>query len=133
MVTMFTSFLFEEEISIASLGIKTNAAGDLICHHKKLTSLAGAPEHVGGGFYCGSNQLTSLAGAPKHVGRGFYCDVGIALASIPLMHIGGEVYTRDDKLNEIINRHLNQGRRGCLALQQELIDAGYDVEAELVV
>ncbi len=47
--------------------------GDFWCYCNQLTSLKGAPEHVGGDFYCFNNQLTSLEGAPKYVGRDFYC------------------------------------------------------------
>jgi len=47
--------------------------GDFWCYCNQLTSLKGAPEHVGGDFYCFNNQLTSLKYAPKHIGGGFYC------------------------------------------------------------
>ncbi len=47
--------------------------GSFDCPYNQLTSLEGAPEHVGGNFYCHSNQLTSLQGAPKHVDGNFSC------------------------------------------------------------
>jgi hypothetical protein len=47
--------------------------GRFDCSKNKLTSLQGAPLHVGGTFYCGDNQLTTLQGAPVHVGNSFSC------------------------------------------------------------
>jgi hypothetical protein len=48
-------------------------SGDFYCRNNNLTSLEGAPEHVGGDFHCGYNKLTSLEGAPEHVGGDFHC------------------------------------------------------------
>jgi len=44
------------------------------CSSNRLTTLAGAPGHVGGSFNCNNNHLTTLAGAPGHVGGDFYCN-----------------------------------------------------------
>jgi len=43
------------------------------CNDNKLTTLEGAPTHVGGHFYCYTNKLTTLEGAPTHVGGHFSC------------------------------------------------------------
>lgn len=52
--------------------------GDFDCMENKLTSLEGAPQHVGGNFRCGDgkfhcefNHLTSLAHCPQQVGGDF--------------------------------------------------------------
>jgi hypothetical protein len=47
--------------------------GSFICSDSKLTTLKGAPSHVGGVFDCSNNALTSLAYAPEYVGRDFVC------------------------------------------------------------
>jgi hypothetical protein len=47
--------------------------GSFTCSNSKLTTLEGAPSHVGGVFDCSMNALTSLAHAPEYVGRDFYC------------------------------------------------------------
>lgn len=43
------------------------------CSDSKLTTLQGAPSHVGDSFDCSYNALTSLEYAPEYVGRGFFC------------------------------------------------------------
>jgi hypothetical protein len=56
------------------LGVKFGkVSGDFSCFGNQLTSLKGAPIHVGVGFYCAHNKLTSLQGSPINVGVGFYC------------------------------------------------------------
>lgn len=47
--------------------------GSFDCQQNRLTSLEGAPKHVGGVFDCENNLLTSLVGAPLNVGRDLYC------------------------------------------------------------
>lgn len=48
--------------------------GSFFCGDNQLTSLKGAPRHVGGDFTCEHNLLTSLEGAPSHIGHSFKCD-----------------------------------------------------------
>ena len=47
--------------------------GSFTCSDSKLTTLKGAPSHVGGVFDCSNNALTSLVYAPEYVGRDFIC------------------------------------------------------------
>jgi hypothetical protein len=55
-------------------GAPTHVGGHFSCsHNKNLSSLEGAPTHVGGNFWCSENKLTSLEGAPSHVGGNFWC------------------------------------------------------------
>ena len=58
--------------SVADLGIEY-AGGNFICSNTELTSLEGAPSHVGWIFDCSGNELTSLEGAPRHVDGSFRC------------------------------------------------------------
>ena len=139
-------------------GAPSHVGGDFYCSHNKLTSLTGAPSHVGNDFSCASNELTSLEGAPSHVGGGFYChsnkltslkDVHKHIAEIKgefcaldnpikshvlgLLLIKGvtRVYLDNEQVAKILNRHLGKGRAGMLMAQEELIEAGLEVFAQL--
>ena len=58
--------------SVADLEIEYTD-GNFLCYDNKLTSLQGAPSHVGWIFDCSGNELTSLEGAPRHVDGSFRC------------------------------------------------------------
>ena len=58
--------------SVADLEIEYTD-GNFICSNTELTSLEGAPSHVGWIFDCSGNELTSLEGAPRHVDGSFKC------------------------------------------------------------
>jgi hypothetical protein len=78
--------------SLTSLqGAPPHVGGDFFCYNNSLTSLQGAPPHVGGDFFCYNNSLTSLVGAPPHVGGGFFCynNSLTSLVGAP-HHVGGE-------------------------------------------
>jgi len=152
----FVNFSFNKLTSLE--GAPSHVCGDFDCSDNKLTSLAGAPSHVGGGFYCRGNELTSLAGAPSHVGGSFSCSVnkltslkdvhkhiteikGIFYAIenpieshvLGLLLIKGatEVRLDNERVAEILNRHLGKGRAGMLMAQEELIEAGLEEFAQL--
>jgi len=55
-------------------GAPEHVGEDFNCYKNQLRTLEGAPEQVGGYFYCYGNQLTSLEGAPKKVGGNFDCE-----------------------------------------------------------
>lgn len=133
-------------------------SGDFWCERRGLTSLEGAPSHVGEYFLCQTNKLTSLEGAPSHVGGGFSCD-GNRLTSLKdihkqIKHIGGlfcgtnnpikssilglllidglKTVELDNKVCQaIINKHLGKGKRGMFDAQQEMIEAGFPEMAKL--
>ena len=69
------------------------------CDNNDLTSLKGAPKHVGGGFDCGFNNLTSLKGAPKYV-DGYFdcCDNNLTSLEGAPKYVGGNFWCRDQKL-----------------------------------
>jgi len=58
---------------LPSILSNVTVGGDFACYSNSLTSLSGAPQHVGRHFYCNNNQLKSLSGAPQHVGGYFDC------------------------------------------------------------
>jgi hypothetical protein len=78
-------------------------SGDFWCDSNSLTTLEGAPEHVGGRFYCSHNNLTSLEGAPKYVGGNFNCSEGNRLTSLAGApeKVGGNFYCSLNKLTSL--------------------------------
>jgi len=144
---------------LASLkGAPSHIGASFYCRGNKLTSLEGAPSRVDGDFYCSSNKLTSLAGAPSHVGGGFSCSyneltslkdvhkhiteikgIFYAIESPIESHVLGlllikgatEVRLDNERVAEILNRHLGKGRAGMLMAQEELIEAGLEEYAKL--
>ena len=83
-------------------GAPQHVGGYFDCSRNKLTSLEGAPQHVGGSFACLHNKLTSLEGAPQHVSEGFYCDNNklTSLEGAP-QHVGGDFYCSNNKLTSL--------------------------------
>jgi hypothetical protein len=64
----------------------------------KLTSLEGAPSHVGGHFSCDNcPNLVSLKGAPAHVHKSFSCSHCPKLTSLEAApaHVGGYFWCND--------------------------------------
>lgn len=138
----------------------SHIGGNFSCHHNELTSLEHCPSEVGKGFYCDYNDLTSLEHCPSEVGGVFYCsnnnltslkDVHKQIKKISgsfgcfenpikshvlglmLVEISGEIETGlgdGDDVDEILNKWKNQGRRGVLGAQRELLDLGYDQLAQ---
>ena len=76
--------------------------GNFKCNDNQLTSLTGAPKHVGGKFNCSGNQLTNLKGAPKQVDGGVYCSYNqlTSLTGAP-KHVGGDFYCSDNQLTSL--------------------------------
>ena len=76
--------------------------GNFKCNDNQLTSLTGAPKHVGGKFNCSGNQLTNLKGAPKQVDGGFYCSYNqlTSLEGAP-ENVGGDFYCSDNQLTSL--------------------------------
>ena len=83
-------------------GAPGHVGGDFSCYENHLTGLEHAPGHVGGDFYCDSNHLTTLAGAPGHVGRDFYCFNNhlTTLAGAP-GHVGGYFNCSNNRLTTL--------------------------------
>ena len=114
--------------------------GNFYCYNNRLTSLNFCPSEVGGDFYCHRNKLTSLEDIHKQIkkiGGDFYCHdnkIKSHILGLMLVEIGGDIVTKlDDRkeVDEILNKWKNQGRKGALGCQRELIAAGYKELAQL--
>lgn len=131
------------------------------CSANRLTSLEHCPKTVGGAFRCSSNALTSLEHCPAVVGYEFYCSgnkitslkdihkmiteiggtfychrnpIKTHILGIMLIDIGKKIHTElgdGTDVDEILNKWKNQGRKGVLGAQRELIEAGYRELAQL--
>lgn len=127
------------------------------CTRNNLTSLEGAPEKIGNYFTCSVNNLKSLEGAPKEINGHFYCSHN-DLTSFKDIHkiikkMNGQFHTVNNPImshvlgfllipgikqvmgggswSDILNKYLDQGRKGLIACQNELIEAGLEEFAEI--
>jgi hypothetical protein len=95
-----------------------------------LTSLKGAPDHVGRWFSCRDNPLNSLEGAPAHVDRMFYVSF---LDDLPLLRLleYDQFSLRDapDLVQDIMNKYAGTGKKGMLGAAVELTKAGFKANA----
>lgn len=114
--------------------------GYFYCHNNYLTSLEHCPSEVGGAFFCAYNHLTSLKDVHKRIrkiGKSFQCydnPIKSHILGLMLIEIGGKIETGlgDGKdVDVILNKWKNQGRKGALGCQRELIEAGYKDLAQL--
>lgn len=136
-------------------------SGNFYCFDNQLTSLEHCPIEIGGNFDCSSNQLTTLEFCPSVIGGFFNCylnrlttlkdihrhvkkiggrfsghdnRIKSHILGLMLIEIGGKIGTGlgDGKdVDEILNKWKNQGRKGVLGCQRELIDMGYEELAQL--
>jgi hypothetical protein len=116
-------------------GAPTSVGGDFYCSGNQLTTLEGAPSSVGGNFYCQYNQLTTLEGAPISVGGEFHCSYNNSLPLLRLLLIKDvkkiSFRSKNDIIENILNKYLGQGRGGALACAAELTKAGFKGNARL--
>jgi hypothetical protein len=134
--------------------------GYFACIDNRLTSLKGCPKEVGGNFLCTSNNLTSLEYCPKIVHHSFICSnneintlkdihryiekvgwftcrmnpIESCILGLMLIEFVGSCTTElgDGKdVDAILNKWKNQGRKGVLGAQRELLDLGYEELAQL--
>lgn len=116
--------------------------GNFFCFSNKLTSLENCPAEVGGSFYCYKNELTSLKDIQKQIKKidgNFWCgDNPIQSHILGLMLVeigyGGRFLTKlgdGEDVDAILNKWKNQGRKGVLGCQRDLIAAGYEDLAQL--
>lgn len=131
------------------------------CFGNRLTSLAHYPSEIGGTFECGSNLLTSLEYCPsivggdfmradnrlpsleniheqiKKIGGEFWCfdnPIKSHILGLMLIDIGGNITTDlgdGEDVDMILNKWKNQGRKGVLGAQRELLELGYAELAQL--
>lgn len=110
----------------------------LLVGNKDVTSIEGLPTTIGGKLdlqQC--TRITSLKGIHKLVkqvnGEIDCSNTGVKEAVLGVMAIRGvtSVSLPDNKVAEIINKHLSSDDRDINACQEELIDAGYTAWAKM--
>lgn len=121
-------------------GCPSQVGGGFQCQYNQLTSLEHCPSRVGGDFWCHENKLTSLHNIHEHIsniGRNFVCKnnpIQSHILGLMMIEIGREISTglgNGTDVDEILNKWKNQGRKGVLGCQRDLIDAGYKELAQL--
>ena len=89
---------------------------------------------------CVDNRLTSLKDIHKQIkkiGDRFLCfdnPIKSHILGLMLIDIGGDIVAdlgNGSDVDAILNRWKNQGRRGMLGAQRELLDLGYEELAQL--
>ena len=118
----------------------SEVGGTFNCSYNRLTSLEFCPSEVGGAFNCTNNELASLRDIHRQIKKihgDFYCYVNPIkshVLGLMLVEIGGKILTKlgnGSDVDEILNRWKNQGRRGVLGAQHELLELGYKDLAQL--
>ena len=118
----------------------SEVGGDFFCSFNRLTSLEHCPSEVGGDFFCTRNKLTSLKDIHEQIKKidgDFYCDgnpIKSHILGLIFVKIDGDIITKlgdGNDVDKILNIWKNQGRKGVLGCQRELIDAGYRDLAQL--
>jgi len=94
-------------------GGPTYVGGDFICTHNNLTTLEGSPTYVGDNFSCYRNKLTTLKGIEKcEIIGNFWCqDNDITPENyiyILTAKIGGDIFTGDTQIDDILNTYKNE-------------------------
>ena len=124
-------------------GCPEEIGGNFLCGFNGLTSLEFCPKRVGQRFSCVENGLISLEGIHKNlheVGQFVCYDNPIKSHVLGLMLINVKSTASDaiktslgsdGDVDMILNKWKNQGRRGVLGAQRELLDLGYKELAQL--
>jgi hypothetical protein len=111
-----------------------SVANDFFCSVNMITSLEFAPRIIMRHFKCASNRLENLKNIHKQierVGGYFSCydnPIKSHILGLMLIEIGGPIETHlgdGYDVDEILNKWKNQGRRGVVGCQLDLIRAGY--------
>ena len=124
-------------------GCPEEIGGNFLCGFNGLTSLEFCPKRVGQRFSCVANELISLEGIHKNlheVGQ-FACydnPIKSHVLGLMLIHVTSTASNAiktslgsDGDVDTILNKWKNQGRRGVLGAQRELLDLGYEELAQL--
>jgi hypothetical protein len=139
----------------------SEVGGDFSCSVNDLTSLEHCPSVVRGTFGCTANNLTSLEHCPSVVDGHFYCEkneftslkdihrqikkiggrfwffknpIKSHILGLMFIEIDEEIRTdlgNGDDVDVILNKWKNQGRKGVLGAQRELLELGYEELARL--
>ena len=103
LVNVTGNVILDETKQVTQLPVQFGTiTGSFDCKNNKLTSLQGAPHHVGSHFWCMKNQLTSLQGAPTHVGGSFWCYMNqlTSLEHAPT-HVGSHFYCQGNLIQSL--------------------------------
>lgn len=115
-----------------------------LCHNCDLTSLEHVAEEIGRDFICTGNRVNTLHDIHKmvrRIGSNFNImdnELQSCVLGLMMIEIGGAISTgleseANDRspIDVILNKWKNQGRRGVLGAQRELLDLGYEELAKL--
>jgi hypothetical protein len=89
-------------------------SGNFWCSNNKLTTLEGCPKYIGGDFNCNFNKLTTLKGIEKcEILGNFYCNGNNKnppenYIYILTAKIGGDIFTYNDAIDNILNTYKNE-------------------------
>jgi hypothetical protein len=106
--------LFNKLDNMEKLPVKFGkVSGHFICDRNKLTTLEGCPNYVGGFFNCGGNKLTTLKGIEKcEIIGDFWCKRNNISPEnyiyILTAKIGGDIFTGNDDIDNILNTYKNE-------------------------
>lgn len=135
-----------EDVGLKTMeGFPKLVGGQFMVSRNNLTSFEGAPEHCQGRVFITYNPIKSLKDIHKHFKYiGEDLSVSTLLHPIDLCFIDGLKFVNMSvtpkykspvplptgktwtEMTDIINRHLRKGRRGALACQTELLEAGFE-------
>ena len=138
---------YEKDVSLYNKGLTRlptdlpeKITGNFGCIENELTSLEHCPSQIGGNFSCSHNKLTSLKDVHTHIRKVdgwficFHNYIESHILGLMLIEIGREIITRlggGKDVDKILNTWKNQGRKGVLGAQRELLELGYAELAQL--
>jgi hypothetical protein len=112
---------------------------DFFATKTAITSLEFAPKTVGGRLMCQFCKITDLHDVQKHISKVgkdlvlYGNNITSSVLGLMLIDVHGSICTNNANptIDEILNKWKNQGRKGVLGAQRELLDAGYEELAQL--
>ena len=121
-------------------GFPAEVGGDILLSGNKLTSLDHLPMIIHGDLNVSENKIRTLQDVHKKIKKVGSLDLmynpikshilGLMLIEIEEIFYGTQE-DDDDTVNDILNTWKNQGRKGVLGCQRDLIAAGYKELAQL--
>lgn len=102
-------------------GAPHHVGGIFDCSHNKLINLTHAPQHVGQDVLCNNNQLTSLVGAPKKVQGAFYCYLNKLTSLVGAPHsVDGTFFCMENPLKSLHGAPEHMGGEFSLTYSKDL-------------
>lgn len=109
--------------SLDCIAVKFNYVTEhFFCYGNKISSLVGAPEHVGGDFVACYNYLTNLIASPKRVEGSYYAYYN-KLVSLEgtAQYVGNIFHVSDNELRNLFFEHFPQYIGGTVILKKNLL------------